>query len=41
MVALGAGRVSVPGGLDHDDRAQFLAGIDLIIAGVTTRLPAA
>lgn len=28
-------------GLDHDDRAQFLAGIDLIIAGVTTRSPAA
>jgi AcrR family transcriptional regulator len=28
-------------GLDHDDRAQFLAGIDLIIAGVTTRPPAA
>ncbi|MFE0800380.1 TetR/AcrR family transcriptional regulator [Streptomyces sp. NPDC058812] len=28
-------------GLDHDDRAQFLAGIDLIIAGVTARPPAA
>ncbi len=27
-------------GLDHDDRAQFLAGIDLIIAGVTARPPA-
>ncbi|WP_413812725.1 TetR/AcrR family transcriptional regulator [Streptomyces sp. OE57] len=28
-------------GLDHDDRAQFLAGIDLIIAGVTSSPPAA
>ncbi|NED88899.1 TetR family transcriptional regulator [Streptomyces sp. SID11233] len=28
-------------GLDHDDRTQFLAGIDLIIAGITTRPPAA
>ncbi|WP_353051444.1 hypothetical protein [Streptomyces sp. RTGN2] len=27
-------------GLDHDDRAQFLAGIDLIIARVTIRPPA-
>lgn len=27
-------------GLDHDDRAQFLTGIDLIIAGVTIRPPA-
>ncbi|SMF76136.1 TetR/AcrR family transcriptional regulator [Streptomyces sp. Amel2xC10] len=27
-------------GLDHDDRAQFLAGIDLIIAGATARPPA-
>lgn len=28
-------------GLDHDGRVQFLAGIDLIIAGVTPRPPAA
>lgn len=28
-------------GLDHDDRAQFLAGIDLIISGVMARPPAA
>ncbi|WP_413812711.1 hypothetical protein [Streptomyces sp. OE57] len=28
-------------GLDHDDRAQFLAGIDLIIAGVTVSPPTA
>jgi AcrR family transcriptional regulator len=28
-------------GLDHDDRVQFLAGVDLIIAGVTARPPAA
>ncbi|MFD5147189.1 TetR/AcrR family transcriptional regulator [Streptomyces sp. NPDC058401] len=26
-------------GLEHDDRVQFLAGIDLIIAGVTGSLP--
>ncbi|CAM5670195.1 hypothetical protein SAVIM338S_07008 [Streptomyces avidinii] len=28
-------------GLDHDDRAQFLAGIDLILAGLTAGPPAA
>jgi AcrR family transcriptional regulator len=28
-------------GLEHDDRVQFLAGIDLIIAGVTAHPPAA
>ncbi|MFF3209237.1 TetR/AcrR family transcriptional regulator [Streptomyces sp. NPDC002886] len=26
-------------GLDHDDRAQFLAGVDLIVAGMTAPLP--
>ncbi|WP_327302564.1 TetR/AcrR family transcriptional regulator [Streptomyces sp. NBC_01298] len=26
-------------GLDHDDRAQFLAGVDLIVAGMTDPLP--
>ncbi|WP_327232989.1 TetR family transcriptional regulator [Streptomyces sp. NBC_01317] len=28
-------------GLAHDDRAQFVAGVDLIVAGITTRPPAA
>lgn len=28
-------------GLEHDDREQFLAGIDLIVAGVTLRPPGA
>ncbi|MFF7420990.1 hypothetical protein [Streptomyces smyrnaeus] len=27
--------VADPGQLDHDDRARFLAGIDLITAGIT------
>ncbi|MFJ2645584.1 TetR/AcrR family transcriptional regulator [Streptomyces sp. NPDC087420] len=27
-------------GLAHDDRAQFVAGIDLIVAGITARPPA-
>ncbi|MCX5402749.1 hypothetical protein OHA37_02475 [Streptomyces sp. NBC_00335] len=28
-------------GLDHDDRVQFLAGVDLIVTGMTARPPAA